>query len=263
MYGAIVGDIAGSRHEHAGTKRLDFPFPDERSHITDDSVLTAATAEAILYSGDGVPDYGAAYLSWARRYPGAGYGGGFKKWMQAASGASVPPAYGSYGNGSAMRVSPVGWLFDSDDDVLREAESSAAVTHNHREGVKGAQAVALAVLRAREGLNGPDLAAEIARRFGYELAPSTDELRREYRFDATCKGTVPAALLCVREADGFEHGVRLAVSLGGDADTLACIAGSILEPVFGIPDEIRRFARTKIPGDIRRLLDAFEQVVRA
>lgn len=262
MYGAITGDIAGSRHEHAGTKRLDFPFPDERSYITDDSVLTAATAEAILYSGDGIPDYGAAYASWARRYPGAGYGASFIKWMHAASGGTVPRPYRSYGNGSAMRVSPVGWLFDSDDDVLHEAGKSAAVTHDHPEGVKGAQAVALAVLRARGGASGPEIAGEIASRFGYTLAPNTDELRRDYEFDVTCQGTLPAALLCVQEATDFENAVRLAVSLGGDADTLACIVGSIVEPIFGVPDELRRFARTKMPGDMRRLVDAFEQVAR-
>ncbi len=263
MYGAITGDIAGSRHEHAGTKRLDFPFPDERSYITDDSVLTAATADAILYSGDGIPDYGTAYATWARKYPGAGYGGSFIKWMHAASGSRVPPPYGSFGNGSAMRVSPVGWLFDSDDDVLREAENSAAVTHDHREGIKGAQAVALAVLRARGGASAPEIAEEIAERFGYTLAAGTDELRREYTFDVTCQGTLPAALRCVHEATDFEHAVRLAVSLGGDADTLGCIVGSIVEPIFGVPEELRRFARTKMPGDMRRLVDAFEQVARA
>ncbi|MFW5994661.1 MAG: ADP-ribosylglycohydrolase family protein [Spirochaetia bacterium] len=262
MYGAIVGDIAGSRHEHAGTKYMDFPFPDERSFVTDDSVLTAATAEAILYSQGGEPDYGRAYMSWARRYPGAGFGGSFREWMHGGGPGRIPGPYGSYGNGSAMRVSPVGHLFNSESEVLDQAEASASVTHDHSEGIKGAQAAALAVFEARSPDSQSHAVADgIAKRFGYELSESTDVLRESYAFDVTCQGTMPAALLCVREATDFEHGIRLAVSLGGDADTLACIVGSICEPLFGgVPDPLRRFARSKMPGDMRRIVDAFEEV---
>lgn len=292
MYGAVIGDLAGSRHEFAGTKHMNIAFPDERSFITDDSVLTAATAEAIIMAGaesaygsdfaepGGGPDYGSAYLRWARRYPASGFGGHFAEWFRSSSGAAVPPPYGSYGNGSAMRVSPVGWLFDREEEVLFEAERSASVTHDHPEGIKGAQAVALAVFRARmartdrkggsrlptDGSAGPlmpqdELVDEILERFGYELPPGVKELRAVYSFDETCQGTLPAALLCIKEAESFEHGIRLSISLGGDADTLGCIVGSILEPLFGgVPDELRRFARSKMPGDMRRLFDAFDQI---
>ena len=308
MYGAIIGDLAGSRHEHAGTKRMDFPFPDERSFLTDDSILTAATAEAILEGSAGYPDYGAAYAKWALRYPNSGYGGSFRDWIDAARAGRTPPAYGSFGNGSAMRVSPVGWLFETEAEVLEHAEASAAVTHDHPEGIKGAQAVALAVFRARTEAaaergnadvrtapgtptgppardaslddailaagdrsggpaagradhDGARLATDIAKRFGYELPDSLDEFRETYTFDVTCQGTLPAALACVRDATDFEHSIRLAVSLGGDADTLACIVGSICEPLFGgVPSDLRRFARAKMPVDIRRIADTFDEL---
>lgn len=299
MYGAIIGDLAGSRHEFAGTKRMDFLFPDERSFLTDDSILTAATAEAILEGSAAYPDYGAAYAKWALRYPNSGYGGRFREWIEAARSGRTPAPYGSFGNGSAMRVSPVGWLFDREDEVLEHAEASAAVTHDHPEGIRGAQAVALAVFRARGAVDasaekigsgggaagstgkaqspsgagtssttgsgetsaGGGLAEEIASRFGYELPGDLDEFCRTYTFDETCQGTLPAALACVRDANDFEHAIRLAVSLGGDADTLACIVGSICEPLFGgVPDELRRFARAKMPGDIRRLADTFDEL---
>lgn len=274
MYGAVIGDLAGSRYESAGTKRMDFPFPDERSFLTDDSILTAATAEAILEGSAAYPDYGAAYAKWGLRYPNAGFGGWFRRWMEAARAGRTPPPYGSFGNGSAMRVSPVGWLFETEEEVLEHAQASAAVTHDHPEGIRGAQAVALAVFRARReaavagdddgrgnALDGARLATEVATRFGYELPGNLDEFRERYSFDSTCEGTLPAALACVRDAQGFEHGIRLAVSLGGDADTLACIVGSICEPLFGgVPAELRRFARAKMPGDIRRIADIFDEL---
>ncbi len=255
---------------------MDFPFPDERSFITDDSILTAATAEAILEGSAAFPDYGAAYAKWSLRYPNSGFGGRFREWMESARTGRTPAPYGSVGNGSAMRVSPVAWLFDREDDVLEHAEASAAVTHDHPEGIKGAQAVALAVFRARAGeagragdsegdgaieYAGARLATQIASRFGYDLPDDLDEFRNTYAFDETCQGTLPAALACVRDATGFEHALRLAVSLGGDADTLACIVGSICEPLFGgVPDELRRFARSKMPGDIRRIADIFDEL---
>jgi ADP-ribosylglycohydrolase len=180
-------------------------------------------------TGD-APDYRASILAFARRWPFAGYGGQFRQWFRRR-----PAPYGSFGNGSAMRVSPVGWAWDTVDEVLREAERSAAVSHDHPEGIKGAQAVALGVLLARTGADNAAIRAELARRFGYDLTRTVDEIRPAYRFDVTCQGSVPEAIVCFLGAGGWEEAVRLAVSLGGDADTQACIAGALAEARWGVP----------------------------
>ncbi len=231
MLGAIAGDIFGAAFERHPLKREDFDLFAEPRRFTDDTVLTVATADALL--GDG--DYAAAYRRWGRRYPGAGYGGMFRHWL----GDPRRGPYGSFGNGAAMRVSPIGWAFDTLDEVLAEAARSAAVSHDHPEGVKGAQAAAAAVHLARIGATRAEIRAEIAGRFGYDLDRRTADIRPDYRFDPTCQGSVPEALIAFLEADDFEHALRLAISLGGDADTQAAIAGGVAEAFFGgIPARI-------------------------
>lgn len=248
MLGAIAGDVIGSPYELEPIKTTDFPLIGPGSGFTDDTALTLATADAIL---SGAP-YDVAYRSWYRRYPDAGYGGMFHQWAASEALGS----YGSFGNGSAMRVAPIGWAFDDLERVLAEAERSAAVTHDHPEGIKGAQATAGAVFLARH--EPIDRVLEWAAGLGYDLDAPLDQLRPTYGFDVTCQGTVPFALRCAYEAEDFEASVRLAVSLGGDADTLAAIAGAIAEARFGgVTIAIRAAVTERLDVAMRRLLAAF------
>ena len=250
MIGAILGDLIGSVHEHRGTKTTDFPLVVPASRFTDDTVLTIATAEALL---TGEP-YDVAYRRWGRRYPDAGYGGTFHRWLHRDDAGP----YGSWGNGSAMRVSPVALAFDDADVVLREAERSAAVTHDHPEGIRGAQAAALAVFRARSRTPRPEIRRELAERFGYDLSRTVADIRPSYRFDVSCQGSVPEALIAFLETDGFEPAVRAAVSLGGDADTQAAIAGAAAAAFDGaVPLELEAELRVRLPREMLRVLDAF------
>ena len=252
ILGALLGDVVGSVHEWERTKRTDFPLWTPKSRPTDDGVLTCATAEAILA---GIP-YDKAYRDWARRYPNAGYGGAFKKWF--AADAAGP--YGSWGNGSAMRASPIGAAFDTTDAVLAEAERSAAVTHDHPEGIKGAQAAALAVLLARQRMPKEDIRRELAFRFNYDLVRTLDEIRPAYAFDVTCQGSVPEALIAFLESSDTEHAVRLAISLGGDADTQATIAGAAAAALEGfIPEPIAAELWRRLPDDMREVVEAFAE----
>lgn len=225
MLGAIAGDIIGSGYEHAPIKTKAFPLFHPHCRFTDDSVLTVAIAKAIL---DGL-GYREAVLDIGRRYPDAGYGALFIHWLHSAN----PQPYNSWGNGAAMRVSPVGFAFDTVDAILREAARSAEFSHNHPEGIKGAQATALAVFLARTTHNKESIRQEIAARFGYDLNRTVDTIRRTYRFDVSCQGTVPEAIIAVLDSESYEDAVRNAVSLGGDSDTLACIAGGIAEAYYG------------------------------
>jgi ADP-ribosylglycohydrolase len=225
MLGGIAGDLVGSRFEARPTKSRDFELVTPQCRITDDSVLSLAVAHSLL---NNIP-YAENLKAFFHRYPRAGYGGSFMIW--AASGDSEP--YYSFGNGSAMRVSPIGWYWSTEEDVLREASTSAAVTHNHPEGIKGAQAVALAVYRARQEWSKEAIRQEIAERFGYDLSRSLGDIRPGYSFDVTCQGSVPEALIAFLEAGDFEDALRNAVSLGGDSDTQACIAGAVAEAFYG------------------------------
>ena len=252
MIGAIAGDIIGSVYELAPIKTKHFPLFQPRSRFTDDSVLTVAIADALLTGRS----YRDAVRDWGRRYPRAGYGGAFFQWLFAAD----PQPYHSWGNGSAMRVSPVGWAFDAEDEVLRQARLSAAITHDHPEGIKGAQATALAVYLARTGADKATLRSRIQRQFGYDLAATVDTLRPGHAFDVSCQGTVPAALIAFLDAESYEDAVRNAVSLGGDSDTLACIAGGIAEAFYGgIPDPIRAEVQARLPPDLWAVVVAFQQ----
>lgn len=250
MIGAIFGDIVGSVHEHRGTKTTNFPLFVEHSRFTDDTVLTIATAEALL-SGE---PYAAAYKRWGRRYPNAGYGGAFRRWL--ASDDAGP--YGSWGNGSAMRVSPIAFAFENAEEVLSEAERSAGATHDHREGIKGAQAAALAVFLARRGTDRAEIKCELEARFGYDLSRTIEEIRPTYKFDVSCQGSVPEALIAFLETDTLEGAVRAAISLGGDADTQAAIAGAAAGAVKGaVTVEIEEEVRSRLPPGMRDVLETF------
>lgn len=250
MLGAILGDIIGSAWEQDGQQSVEFPLFTRHSRFTDDTVLTVATASALLR---GTP-YAEAYFEYGNRYPRAGYGGAFRGWL--ASEERAP--YGSWGNGSAMRVSPIGWAKSTVEEVLEEAERSAAVTHDHPEGIRGAQAVALAVFLARTGSTKAQIRDAIRDRIGYPLDRTVDEIRPEYRFDVTCQGSVPEAITAFLESDGLEHAIRLAVSLGGDADTQAAIAGGIAEAYHGdIPSGFAREAFERMPGEFKETVLEF------
>ena len=255
MMGAIAGDIVGSVYEHHPIKTKDFPLFQPGSRFTDDSVLTVAVANAIL---TGCP-YRDAVLKWGRRYPDAGYGGTFIRWLQ----ADDPAPYHSWGNGSAMRVGPVGWAFDTEDEVLRQAQMTAEITHDHPEGIKGAQATALAVYLARTGADKAMIRTRIESQFGYDLARTVESIRLAYEFDVSCQGTVPEALIAFLDAESYEDAVRNAVSLGGDADTLACIAGAVAEAFHGaVPDPIRTEVLARLTPELWAVVEAFERCYR-
>jgi ADP-ribosylglycohydrolase len=252
MIGVIAGDVIGSIHEHSRTKSTDFPLFDPLCCFTDDTVLTVATAYAILNG----TSYETAYRDFGRRHPDAGYGGTFSQWLLSAE----PHPYNSWGNGSAMRVVPVGLAFTSVDDVLREAEQSAAVTHNHVDGIKGAQATALAVFMGRSGASKEEIRNELVRRFGYDLSRSIDEIRPTYRWDVSCQGSVPEAIVAFLDSGDVEHAIRLAISLGGDSDTQAAIAGGIAQAFYGhVPETIAGPVRERLPPEFIDVIDAFDQ----
>jgi ADP-ribosylglycohydrolase len=252
LLGAVAGDVIGSVYEYEASKTVDFKYFTPFSHITDDSILTLAVADAIINQRS----YLECVRTYALKYPHAGYGGFFKRWMY--SGQPLP--YNSFGNGSAMRVSPVGWAFDTLEETLHQAEASAEITHNHPEGIKGAQAVALAIFRARNGASKDQIRSEITTRFEYDLTFSLDEIRPAYRFDETCQKTVPPAIVAFLEADDFEDAIRNAISLGGDADTLAAITGSIAEAYYGgIPEGIEVEVRKRVPNELWEVIERFNQ----
>lgn len=232
MIGAIAGDIIGSVFEHHNTTTTDFTLFGRWSHYTDDTILTLAVADAIM-TGEG---YGLKLRQWYRLYPDRGYGPGFSKW--AAS--DMAKGRRSHGNGAAMRVSPIGFAFDTLDRVLEEAKKSALPSHNHPDAIKGAESVAAAIFLARTGSSKEDLKEYIEKTFGYNLNKSLDEYRRYPKHDSSCAGSVPQALVAFLKSDGYEDAVRKAVSVGGDSDTIACMAGGIAEAYYGgVPDEIR------------------------
>ncbi|RKY18198.1 MAG: ADP-ribosylglycohydrolase family protein [Planctomycetota bacterium] len=250
MIGAITGDVIGSVFEFHSTKSKDFELFSERSSFTDDSLLTIAVADCLLTGRD----YVDAFHEAVAEHPRRGWGGNFRRWARRRD----TEPYNSWGNGSAMRVSAVGWAFDDAEQVLREAERSAAATHNHPEGIKGAQATALAVLRARMGVEKHALRDELTERFGYELTRTLDAIRPDYQFDVSCQGSVPESLICVFEADDFEDAIRNAVSLGGDADTMAAIAGAVAEPLFGgVPEALSQPALSRLTPELLATVEAF------
>lgn len=259
MYGAILGDSIGAPYEFdRGNKTKDFPLFCADSQFTDDTVMTMAVAEALLESRS-QDDAGiraslvSAMRKWGRTYPHAGYGARFRLWLRAED----PRPYGSCGNGSAMRVSAAGWLFDTLEETRARARLTAEVTHNHPEGIQGAEATASAIFLARTGHSKEALRAYITREFGYDLSRTCDQIRPHYRHAETCQETVPEAITAFLEGTDFEDVIRTAVSLGGDCDTLTCIAGSMAEAFYGVPEPLKEAARSRLPKDMLDLLDRF------
>ena len=265
MYGAILGDIIGSPFEFdRGDKTKDFKLFSRRSHFTDDSVMTLAVCEALLKVGQDatvkeIEDTVISSMqSWGRRYPHEGYGGYFRRWLTARH----PEPYNSFGNGSAMRVSAVGWLYDSLEKTRTVAKATANVTHNHPEGIKGAEATASAIFMARNGSSKEEIKKYIEKEFHYDLNRTLNEIRPGYHMDETCQKTVPEAIIAFLEARDFEDAIRNAVSLGGDTDTLGAITGSIAEAYFGISETLISECRNRINKDMRDVVDAFYSSVR-
>ena len=249
MIGAIAGDIIGSVYEwnNIKTKQFDLFSPD--CFFTDDTVLTVALAESILTGHD----YASLMRTYYRRYPGAGYGGLFHQWAQAHEGQP----YNSWGNGAAMRISSVGFAFNTLDEVLIRAAEYTAVTHNHTEGIKGAQATAAAIFLARTGSTKADIKQYMVATFRYDLSRSVDQIRPTYRFNESCQETVPEAIVCFLESTDFEDAIRNAISLGGDSDTLACITGGIAQAYYGVPTAIADRAMSILDEDLRGLTTRF------
>lgn len=252
MLGAIAGDVIGSVYENLRTKRKDFPLFTPLSTYTDDTVLTVAVADALMA---GKP-FGPTIRAYALRRPLRGYGPKFYRWM--LSGGTRP--YNSLGNGSAMRVSAVAYVAGSREDLLQLADRSAACTHDHPEGIKGAQAVAMCVYLARTGETKEMIRREVSMAFGYDLERGLDEIRPDYRLDITCGGSVPEAIIAFLDSIDFVDAVRNAVSLGGDADTQAAIAGSIAEAFYGgVPAAIAERVWRKLPAAYRQVILSFHR----
>ena len=252
MFGAIVGDIIGSSYEWHNTKSYDFDLFTPQSSPTDDSVLTIAVADCILHG----KDYAKTFKEYGRRYPKAGYGGMFIRWL----GSKDLSPYNSYGNGSAMRVSPVGFAFDTMEEVLLEAEKSSAVTHNHPEGIKGAQAIAASIFLARTGQNKKNIREYIEKTFLYNLEQTLDVIRPTYDFNETCPGSVPQAIIAFLESNDYEDAIRKAISLGGDSDTIACMTGGIAEAYYKkIPGYMLKKVQTLMEEEFLEIIDEFRK----
>jgi len=250
MIGAIAGDIIGSVYESSGLKTTEFAIFTAHSTFTDDTVLTVAVADCILYG----KDYATTFKQYARKYPYAGFGGMFLKWVKSDS---LAP-YNSFGNGSAMRVSPVGFAFDTLEEVLAEAKRSAEVTHNHSEGIKGAQAVAAAIFLARKKEGRSKIKDVIEKNFGYNLRQTLEEIRPHYYFNETCEGSVPQAIIAFLESDSYEDAVRKAISLGGDSDTIACMTGGIAQAYYErIPAYIIKEVKNRLDSELLKVIEQF------
>jgi ADP-ribosylglycohydrolase len=257
MWGAIIGDTVGSPYEWNNVKSADFPLFSRASHFTDDTVMTAAVAEGLM---DGCGDeeatrtaITASMLKFGKMFPLAGYGHRFRKWLESAE----PRPYNSFGNGSAMRVSPVAWAFDNLAGVEKFASISARVTHDHPEGVKGASSVAGAIFLARTGSSRDEIKKYVEYKYQYDLNRKLDDIRKSYKFDESCQGSVPEAIIAFLESETFEDALRKAVFLGGDSDTIAAITGSVAEGFYGgAPDDMKHRAEHLLD---KRILSVIER----
>jgi ADP-ribosylglycohydrolase len=250
IIGAIAGDIIGSVYEWHNVKTVDFDLFCHKSTFTDDSVLTLATMEAIINQ----KSYTEAYQLFGRNYPHRGYGGHFRSWIHSEN----PEPYNSWGNGSAMRVSPVGWYGNGLDEVIAEAQKTAEVTHNHSEGIKGAQSTAAAIYMARTGETKDKIKKIVMDAFGYDLNRKIDDIRPGYKFDVSCQGSVPEAIIAFLESTDFESAIRLAISIGGDSDTIACITGGIAEAYYQtVPKNITENVLKILPKELVKIVEEF------
>ena len=262
MYGAILGDMVGAPYEFdRGDKSKDFEMFGQGIHYTDDTVMSIAVAEALLSAGKDADEQTikeavvSSMRKWGRRYPNAGYGGGFRRWLTSRK----PQPYNSWGNGSAMRVSSVGWLYDTEERTREVARWTAEVTHNHPEGIKGAEATALSIFMARNGRPKDEIRLYECVNFDYDLSRTCDEIRPDYHHVESCQETVPEAFTAFYEGEDFEDVIRTAVSLGGDSDTLTCIAGGMAEAYYGIPLSFEAEVRFRLPDDMLKVLDQFDR----
>ena len=250
IIGAIAGDIIGSVYEWNNVKKVDFDLFRHKSTFTDDSVLTLATMDAILNQRN----YSESYQSFGRNYPHRGYGGHFRSWIYSEN----PEPYDSWGNGSAMRVSPIGWYGNTIEEVMAEAKKSAEVTHNHPEGIKGAQSTAVAIFMARMGKDKSEIKRYITDTFKYDLERKIDDIRPHYEFDVSCQGSVPEAIIAFLESTDFENAIKLAISIGGDSDTIACITGGIAEAYYQvIPEDIAENILKILPNELIKIIEGF------
>lgn len=263
MFGAILGDIIGSPYEFTGGhKTKEFPLFSEESTYTDDTVMTLAVAEAFMDSSkDSSDEWILKRLTiqmryYGKKYPDAGYGHKFCNWLK----TRYPKPYNSFGNGSAMRVSSVAWLYNDLETVRKMARLSAEVTHNHPEGIKGAEAVASAIYLARTGSTKTEIKTYIEDNFGYDLSRTCNEIRPSYKFEGSCQKSIPEAIVAFLESDGFVDAIRTAVSLGGDTDTQAAIAGSIAEGYYGVPEQLKAKCREYLPELLLQVLIRFENL---
>lgn len=248
MIGAIAGDVIGSVYETVAVKTKDFPLFTKRSKFTDDTVLTIAVADCIINK----KDYAKTLQDYALKYPKKKYGARFMQWMFYEN----PQPYNSFGNGSAMRVSAIGFYYDNLEKVLTEAEKSSAITHNHSEGIKGAKAVAAAIFLAKIGKSKEEIKQFISNTFHYDLDRNLDAIRTHYDFDVTCQGSVPESIIAFLESNSYEDALRNAISLGGDSDTMACIAGGIAEAFYKhIPTEIIEETRARLNEEFLKVID--------
>ncbi|MGI6120274.1 MAG: ADP-ribosylglycohydrolase family protein [Desulfosporosinus sp.] len=256
MIGAIIGDIVGSVYEWNNIKTKEFPLFSPGCFFTDDTVMTLAIAEGLM-NGSSAAALIQAMKKYGRMYPDTGYGGRFRSWLFSED---TNPYY-SWGNGSAMRVSSVAWAFDTLLEVEQYAEVSAAVTHNHPEGIKGAQATAATIFLAREGKSKHEIKAYIESKYSYNLSRTLDEIRKNYQFYVSCQKTVPEAITAFLEGVDFEDAIRNAISLGGDSDTLAAITGSIAEAAYQVPEEIKRKALAFLDERLRKVYEQFSEKI--
>ena len=254
LYGTIFGDIAGSTYEFRACKNYKFTTVPEKSHFTDDTVMTLAIASWLMKDPDDMEVLIKEMQFFGNRYPKAGYGGMFRKWLIAED----PKPYNSFGNGSAMRVSPVGWIEEDLELTEEKAKWSAWVTHNHPEGIKGAQAVAAAIWMARNGKTKEEIKNYITEKYGYNLNRTIQEIKDSgYKFDVSCQGSVPESIIAFLESENFEDCIKKAIYLGGDADTQAAIAGSIAEAFYGFPEELKEIVESKLDSYLLSVLKAF------
>jgi ADP-ribosylglycohydrolase len=262
ILGAVIGDIVGSTHEFRKNKEYNFDFYTDNNHCTDDTVMTIAVADWLVstprpISNDTLPSI---MRKWGKRYPLAGYGGMFKRWLVSPYEADQRP-YNSFGNGAGMRVSACGYFAKSLDEALHLAKLSAEVSHNHPEGIKGAQAIASAIFLARQQMHKDKIRTYIEQAFGYDLSRTCDDIRPDYDFDETCQGTCPEAIIAFLDSNDFEDAIRLAISLGGDSDTIGAMTGGIAAAYYGIPDKIARKALEYIPEDMIEVLNKFSDAI--
>lgn len=266
MIGSIIGDIVGSIYEFNNIHTKDFNFFSNEAEYTDDSILTIATADALLSNElDRITDY---YARYAENYPTpmGSYGTSFKNWVIQKSRTGHAMPYNSCGNGSAMRVGPVGWAFNTEEETMRAAEISAEGTHNHPEGIKGAQATCMCIFMARKGHTKAEIRKCMEEEFGYAFPLSISELQLRYSWNGVdgkgngglCQDSVPQAIQCALQAVNFEDAIRNAISIGGDSDTLGCITGSIAEAIYGIPRTMYNKSMSYLPNNFKKIVQDFE-----